>query len=91
VPIAASAPLEALKDIGYLGVADFDDAFDRALGRVGEPQGSPRDLDVLLAEGGQAEGLVLLDILFATNPKATFVEKSDRTGENSVFTNVVCS
>ncbi|MNZ28836.1 hypothetical protein D3C78_460760 [compost metagenome] len=72
----------ALDQIGQATIAQGYLMFDSALAAKAEAYGAALDLDVAVAQGGQAEGVVVAGILTVANTDQGGVEQADHQGHD---------
>src|SRR6185312_12406327 len=78
------APPQAPDDRAHLILGYRLFALLGPLGRILEHQLAMVQRDVLLPDGGQAEGAVLLRVLLAARPEEPEIDQADRSRENPV-------
>src|SRR6185437_5220685 len=81
---AVPAPPQAPDDRAHLILGYRLFALLGPLGRILEHQLAMGKRDVLLPDGGQAEGAVLLRVLLAARPEEPEIDQADRSRENPV-------
>src|SRR5690349_10596085 len=81
---AVPAPPQAPDDRAHLILGHRLLALLGPLGRILEHQLALAQRDVLLPDGGQAEGAVLLRVLLAARPEEPEIDQADRSRENPV-------